>query len=279
MGDNNGWEPAAPKDKKAAKAAKAAEEATRDAEKAAAKAAAAAKQVERDAAAAREAAKKAVEEQRKINEQMAKNKKIVESAHPPGILPYKLNHARELLKLRHKKHGKSEPKIANIYRYLANEEEKRAATREAANARAHRELRKSMYAAYPGMYDNIGTAAQGGPGPRVPSSPRRDPSPPRAAPPPNKNAWKYKQSTNWTPAVPAIYPILGIPVTSTKREITKQFRKLALNSNYKHPNHGGETAKFQELQAEYEHALGAAIGGKRKTRRQRKSKRKTRRRA
>jgi hypothetical protein len=103
---------------------------------------------------------------------------------------------------------------------------------------------------------------------------------PRAASPPAANAWKYKTSTNWTPAAPAIYPILGIPVTSTKSEIAKQFRQLALKSDkYKHPNHGGNTAKFQELQAEYDRAITAAIGGKRKTRRVQKSRRKTKRRS
>ena len=45
------------------------------------------------------------------------------------------------------------------------------------------------------------SAAQGGPAP-----PRHGPSPPRAAPPPNKNAWKYKQSTNWTRRVLLLPP-------------------------------------------------------------------------
>jgi hypothetical protein len=86
-------------------------------------------------------------------------------------------------------------------------------------------------------YDDYGSAAQGGPGQRA-----------------------Y--------AAPAMYPILGVPVNASEAEIKAAYREKAREGAHRHPNKGGNTAKFQALQAEYEKAMGAvgAEGGRRKTR-------------
>lgn len=45
------------------------------------------------------------------------------------------------------------------------------------------------------------------------------------------------------------YSILGVPRTATQDEIKRAFRKLA---SVHHPDKGGDTAKFQEIQAAYD---------------------------
>lgn len=45
------------------------------------------------------------------------------------------------------------------------------------------------------------------------------------------------------------YKILGVPETATQDEIKKAYRKLA---NQHHPDKGGDTSKFQEIQSAYD---------------------------
>jgi hypothetical protein len=151
-----------------------------------------------------------------------------------------------------------EPNNANIYAELAKNVNREAAAdkrREEVNARSHREWRASMEREYPDWY-NRGTAAQGGPAPR---------------PAPKANNWQQRASRGqyeeWTPAATAavaMYPILGVPVTATKKQIKNAYKAKALEH---HPNKGGNEEMFKKLQKEYEAALEVAQeGGRRKTR-------------
>jgi len=45
------------------------------------------------------------------------------------------------------------------------------------------------------------------------------------------------------------YETLGIPKTASQDEIKKAYRKLA---SQHHPDKGGDTARFQEIQAAYD---------------------------
>lgn len=54
---------------------------------------------------------------------------------------------------------------------------------------------------------------------------------------------------HYTIAVMNYYEILGVPKTATPDELKKAYRKLA---SQHHPDKGGDTAKFQEIQSAYE---------------------------
>lgn len=72
-----------------------------------------------------------------------------------------------------------------------------------------------------------------------------------------------------------MYEILGIPVNSSIKNIKKVYKAKALEL---HPNKGGITANFQELQAEYEKALkNKQTKGGRRTRKSKHNRSKTRR--
>jgi hypothetical protein len=163
-----------------------------------------------------------------------------------------------------------EPNNANIYAELAKHVNREAAAnkrREEANVRSHREWRASMEKEYPDWY-NRGTAAQGGPAPR---------------PVPKANNWQQRASRGqyreWTPSataapVIAMYPILGVPMTATKKQIKDAYKALAL---VHHPNKGGDEEMFKKLQKEYERALEVAQeGGRRRTRKSKHRRSKTR---
>jgi hypothetical protein len=194
---------------------------------------------------------------REIAAQMSKNKDKAQRHYGP-LADFQFEQMKSLMKTRLMGQTMT-PSNAEVYAELARRANREAARNEEARRRADADWRNLYY----------GRAAQGGPAPRVPS-------PPGAAPPPNKNAWKYKPSTEWAPAAPAKYLMLDIPVTATKAEIRKAYKTKVLEY---HPNQGGTSAQFQQLQDEYERAMASATGGKRKTRRQSKLKRKTKRRS
>ena len=212
----------------------------------------------------------------KRNAQMAKNKEKVEKHFGP-LAGHRVNMMRMRLETRWMGQ-KMTPSNANVYAELAKEANRNIAYREEADRHSHREWQKSMEREYPEWYnmkpsrgaqprytarnygyaaegysDNYGSAAQGGPAPR--------------------NNWQSRAARGayeeWKPAAapaePQMYPMLGVPVTASERNIKRAYREKAL---IYHPNKGGDPEDFKKLQKEYETALASlgAEGGRRKTR-------------
>jgi hypothetical protein len=237
---------------------------------------------------AERAASERAARKREQNAQMAKNKEKVEKHFGP-LAGHKVNMMRMRLETRWMGQ-KMTPSNANIYAELAKEANQNIAHREAADRYAHREWQASMEREYPEWYnmkprrappprynarnygraaegysDDYGSAAQGGPAPR--------------------NNWQRRAARGayeeWKPAAaaePAMYPILGIPVTASEGQIKAAYKEKIIRGPYRHPNKGGDTEEFKKLQKEYESALASlgAEGGRRKTRRARSKRSKTR---
>jgi hypothetical protein len=212
----------------------------------------------------------------KRNAQMAKNKEKVEKHFGP-LAGHRVNMMRMRLETRWMGQ-KMTPSNANVYAELAKEANRNVAYREAANSQSAKFFRESMEREYPEWYnkkpaqraqprytarnygyaaegyDDYGSAAQGGPAPR--------------------NNWQSRAARGayeeWKPPAPApaepkMYPMLGVPVTASERNIKKAYREKALMY---HPNKGGDPEDFKKLQREYETALASigVEGGRRRTR-------------
>ena len=206
----------------------------------------------------REEAAKAARK-REQNAQMAKNKAKV-NAHFGPLSGHKFGMRKSVMKTRWM--GQTiDPSNANVYADLARDVNREVAEKEDAERWSHRQWQDSYYGSYGRNYstgrpprynyDDYGSAAQGGPGPRAYAAPA---------------------------AAPAMYPILGVPVTASEVEIKAAYREKALRGQHRHPNKGGDTEEFKKLQREYETAIASlgAEGGRRKTRRSRHRRSKTR---
>jgi hypothetical protein len=241
--------------------------------------------------AAERAASERAARKREQNAQMAKNKEKVEKHFGP-LAGHKVNMTRMRLETRWMGQQFT-PSNANIYAELAKEANQNMAHREAADRYAHREWQAAMEREYPEWYNmkprraqpqrystsdygraaegyNYGSAAQGGPAPRAQYA---------APPPPQENRWKQRAAPAAAAAPPAMYPMLGVPVTASSRNIKKAYREKVL---VYHPNKGGNEEEFKKLQKEYNGALAkaegaeGAEGGRRRTKKSRRGRSKTR---